>query len=180
MTPWQRWLRLLGACALAITMYFVVPVSSRVPTGAIVLRAVAAVACLGFLAFVIVWELRLALRHGLDRRLDGLVVTLVIVVLAFALGFYLLGIRDPTQIEGIATRIDALYFAMTTMTTVGYGDIHAIGQAARVMVIVQMAFNLVFVATAAAVLSARVRAVAAKRLEETAAAHTTGDSTAEG
>jgi voltage-gated potassium channel len=171
MSSWQRWLRLAGACTLAVFMYFVVPVSTRQPTDAIVLRGLASVASLGLLAFLIVWQLRLALEHGLDRRLDGLVISLVIVVMAFALGFYVVSVRDPAQLEGISTRVDALYFTLSTMTTVGYGDVHAAGQAARVMVLTQMAFNLVFVATAAAVLGAHIRATASKRLEEKAVAH---------
>jgi voltage-gated potassium channel len=80
------------------------------------------------------------------------------------LGFYLLNAQNPEQLEGLSTRVDALYFTMSTLTTVGFGDVHATGQAARIMVVIQMAFNLVFVATAAAVLSARIRAAATKRV----------------
>jgi voltage-gated potassium channel len=170
MSVWQRWLRLGLACGLALFLYFVVPVSPRLPAEAIVLRALAAVAALAILAFAILWQVRLTMEHGLDRRVDGLVVSLVIVVLAFALGFYLLNAQDPEQLEGLATRVDALYFTMSTLTTVGFGDVHATGQSARIMVVIQMAFNLVFVATAAAVLSARVRAAATKRLETRIAA----------
>jgi voltage-gated potassium channel len=173
MSSWQRWLRLGVACALALVLYFVVPVSPRLPTDAIVLRGLAAVACIGLLAFVIVWQLRLALHQGLDRRLDGLVISLVIVVIGFALVFYLLNIQDPEQIEGVSTRVDALYFTMATLTTVGYGDAHANGQAARILVMVQMVFNLVFVATAASVLSARIRAAATKRIADRAGAKRT-------
>ena len=165
MSVWQRWLRLGLACGLAVFLYFMVPVSPRLPAEAIVLRALAAVAVIALLAFGIVWQIRLTTEHGLDRRVDGLVVSLVIVVLAFALGFYLLNAQDPEQLDGLSTRVDALYFTMSTLTTVGFGDVHATGQAARIMVVVQMAFNLVFVATAAAVLSARVRAAASKRVE---------------
>jgi voltage-gated potassium channel len=165
MSVWQRWLRLGLACGLAVFMYFVVPASPRLPADAIVLRVLAAVAALALLALGIVSQVRLTVQHGLDRRVDGLVVSLVIVVLAFALGFYLLNAQDPEQLDGLATRVDALYFTMSTLTTVGFGDVHATGQAARIMVVIQMAFNLVFVATAAAVLSARVRAAATKRVE---------------
>jgi len=164
MSVWQRWLRLGLACGLAVFMYFVVPASPRLPAEAIVLRTLATVAALAVLAFGIVWQVRLTMQQGLDRRVDGLVVSLVVVVLAFALGFYLLNAQNPEQLEGLSTRVDALYFTMSTLTTVGFGDVHATGQAARIMVVIQMAFNLVFVATAAAVLSARIRAAATKRV----------------
>jgi Ion channel len=46
------------------------------------------------------------------------------------------------EFEGLATRIDALYFALTTLFTVGYGDIHPVGQLARALVSVQMVLNV--------------------------------------
>jgi hypothetical protein len=180
MSIWQRWLRLGLACGLAVFLYFVVPASPRLPADAIVLRAVTALAALAILALGIVSQVRLTMQHGLDRRVDGLVVSLVIVVLAFALGFYLLNAQDPEQLDGLSTRVDALYFTMSTLTTVGFGDVHATGQAARIMVIIQMAFNLIFVATAAAVLSARVREAATKRLGDRFAAPKPSGPTDEG
>ncbi|WP_281367034.1 potassium channel family protein [Janibacter alkaliphilus] len=42
--------------------------------------------------------------------------------------------------------MDALYFTMTMVSTVGFGDITATGQLARVLVTLQMAFNLLFIA----------------------------------
>ena len=55
------------------------------------------------------------------------------------------------------TKTDALYFTMSTLATVGFGDVHATGQLARLLVTIQIAFNLVFVATLVTVLSKRVR-----------------------
>ncbi len=37
-----------------------------------------------------------------------------------------------------------MYFTVTTLSTVGFGDITATGQAARLVVTLQMAFNLAF------------------------------------
>ena len=45
------------------------------------------------------------------------------------------------------TRVDALYFTLATMATVGYGDIHAEGQVARAMVCAVIAFDVVVVAS---------------------------------
>lgn len=52
---------------------------------------------------------------------------------------------------------DALYFTLATLATVGYGDVHAVGQAARIAVTGQILFNLVFVGVAVAVLGSAVR-----------------------
>ena len=56
--------------------------------------------------------------------------------------------RRPGQFVGLDTRVDALYFALTTQTTtVGYGDVHAQGQTARILVGVQMVFSIGVIAT---------------------------------
>ena len=68
MSVWQRWLRLGLACGLAVFLYFVVPVSPRLPAEAIVLRALAAAALIAVLAFGILWQVRLAMQQGLDDR----------------------------------------------------------------------------------------------------------------
>ena len=54
----------------------------------------------------------------------------------------------------LQTKTDALYFAVTTLTTVGFGDVHAQGQVARGLIIVQMVFNVVVLTRAAQTLIA--------------------------
>jgi hypothetical protein len=41
------------------------------------------------------------------------------------------------------TRTDSLYFTVTVFATVGFGDINATSQAARVLVTVQMVLDLI-------------------------------------
>jgi voltage-gated potassium channel len=45
-------------------------------------------------------------------------------------------------VVGLLILIDALYFTVTTFSTVGYGDITAVGQSARLMVTAQMILDL--------------------------------------
>jgi hypothetical protein len=131
----------------------------------VVARLVLCIVMLALLAVLVVRQLRLQIDEGMDRRIDGLVMSVVAVVVAFALGFFMLTERNPSQVAGLHTRLDSLYFTMTTLTTVGYGDIHATGQTARALVLVQMVFNVVFVAAAATLLSARIREAARERFE---------------
>lgn len=54
--------------------------------------------------------------------------------------------QQPDQFTGISTRVDALYFTIVTMSTVGFGDVHPVGQEAKMLVIAMIIFDLVFIA----------------------------------
>jgi voltage-gated potassium channel len=161
MVGWRRWTHLALILAAVVTVYFVVPVSPDLQRNTLI-RVLIALVILALMAAGVVRQLR---RHldDTDRRIDGLIVSITVVMAVFALCFLTLEQRDPTQFESMETRLDALYFTVATAASVGYGDVHAVGQAARAMVLVQMVFNVVFLGTAVALLSTRIRAVATAR-----------------
>jgi hypothetical protein len=158
-----RWVRLGVLSGGLLVMYFVVPATPRLPAGAVVARSVVTLLIFALLGFLIVRQLRLEVDRGPDYRIDGLVASVMAVIVVFSLAYYVTAERDPSQIAGLHTRIDALYFTVSTLATVGFGDVHATGQAARVMVLLQMFFNVVFITTAATLLSGRIKAVAEQR-----------------
>ena len=159
-----RWLRLTGLLVLILTLYFVVPVELTLHRDTVV-RAIVSVLVFVGLAVGMVLQLRLHLDNA-SRRLDGLIVGIVLVVVVFAHAFFVLQQQDPQQFAGLVTRLDSLYFATTTLVTVGTGDVHAAGQLARGLVLVQMVFNVVFVATTATFLTSRIRLAAQARAQE--------------
>jgi voltage-gated potassium channel len=163
MVGWRRWAHLGLILASVVVFYFVVPVSADLQRNTMI-RILVAILVLVLMAAGVVRQLQ---RHLDDtsRKVDGLVVSITVVVVVFALCFYTLEERDPTQFDGLKTRLDSLYFTVATAATVGYGDVHAVGQVARAMVLVQMAFNVVFIGTTVALLSSRVRAMANARAE---------------
>ncbi|MCW2790167.1 MAG: two pore domain potassium channel family protein [Aeromicrobium sp.] len=155
------WLHRTAVLVLLVMVYFIVPTSAD--TRASVLgRVVVVVLLLTVTAWIVVRQLRLAVLDS-DRRIDGLVLAVIVMTLSFAMVYYVLELRHHGEVDGLETRVDALYFTVSTILTVGYGDIHAEGQAARTLVLVQMVFDVVFVATTAAVVSSRVRDVATTR-----------------
>lgn len=79
--------------------------------------------------------------------LETLASVLFVVAVVFAGSYFALS-RRSGQFSGISNHIDALYFSMTVLSTAGFGDVHATGQLARILVMVQMLFDLVFVAAA--------------------------------
>ncbi len=71
----------------------------------------------------------------------------------FAACFYRLA-GAPNEVADLRTHLDALYFTVATTTTVGYGDVHAVGQFARFVVLVQMIFNVAVLAVGARLMTA--------------------------
>jgi voltage-gated potassium channel len=157
-----RWVRLALALVLVLGAYAVVPTSDPFNTGSLARLSTVVVLLVGS-AWVMIRQLRLSAFDG-DRNIDGLLLAVVIMTVTFALTFYLLEMRDPGQVAHLNTKVDALYFTASTILTIGYGDVHAVGQTARVLVLIQMVFDVVFVATAATMLTSRLRRAASARV----------------
>ncbi|WP_433158327.1 potassium channel family protein [Kribbella sp. CA-247076] len=158
----SRWRRPIISFAGLVVAYYAVP-SGIASDAGFVLGMLSTTAAVAVLGWAIAGQVRRQLRGDEDVALPSLVILLELVVVVFAYGFYALEQSRPGQVVGLETRTDALYFTVTTMTTVGYGDVHADGQVARVMVLVQMAFNLVFVGALVSVVSGQVRRRATRR-----------------
>jgi voltage-gated potassium channel len=157
-----RWLRLATALVLVLIAYALVPTSLDAQASTL-LRIAGLLLVLAGAAVVMIRQLRLS-AFDWDRGIDGLVLAVEVMTVAFALIFYVLALEDPGQVAGLHTRLDSLYFTASTMLTVGYGDVHAEGQAARAVVLIQMVFDVVFIAAAAGMLSSRVRRAASARV----------------
>lgn len=112
----------------------------------LVSRLVIFTLCLVGLGALIVYLVRRA-QSSEDVRIDTLVLTLLAAMVVFAQTYYALA-QSSGQMDGLVTRTDALYFTVTALSTIGFGDIHASGQAARVVVIIQVLFAAVFLGAA--------------------------------
>jgi voltage-gated potassium channel Kch len=63
-------------------------------------------------------------------------------LLLFAAGYFLMAKTSPASFTHHLTRTDALYFTVTTFSTVGYGDITRASESARLVVTVQIILDL--------------------------------------
>jgi voltage-gated potassium channel len=149
--------RVLGASSLLLVLYFVVPVEGDDSPGRLALRLLSATVCVVGATVLIVKQVHKHIRSAGDEPpLAGLAVALVAGLVAFAMADFLIAYSDPEQFAALRTRTDALYFALSTLLTVGYGDVHAQGQLARAVVTAQMAFNIVVLATGASLLANQI------------------------
>lgn len=150
--------RALAACGLLVAIYYLAPVEPDTSGSQLVVRAVLAAAAAAVLAVLIG---RLVVRMVQDRpgtRPASLLVALFGGLVLFAFIDYLIAVSGPGQFAGLRTKTDALYFAVSTLATVGYGDVSARGQLARGLVTVQVLFNLAVLATGGTVLVNRLTA----------------------
>ncbi|MFF3334993.1 potassium channel family protein [Streptomyces sp. NPDC002888] len=155
----------MGVAVGLVTAYYLLPMDRADQTGDSALLA-----C-GLLAVVLVflWELRAIVRspHPRLRAVEALTATLALYLVLFAGMYYLLEHSSPGSFSEPLTRTDALYFTLTTFSTVGYGDITARSQTGRVLTMLQMTGGLLIVGVAARVLAGAVRAGLRRQGRET-------------
>ena len=79
------------------------------------------------------------------RALEALATSIPLFLLVFAAVYEMLEAGAPASFSETLTRTDSLYFVVTVFATVGFGDITAVSETARVLVTVQMIGDLVLI-----------------------------------
>jgi hypothetical protein len=116
----------------------------------------------GGLVLVVVLIVRQATRivaapyPGL-RGAEALTMIAVVFILVFATTYVLMSSAAPDSFTILLTRVDSLYFTVTVLGTVGFGDIAATSQAARVMVTVQILADLALIGAGVRVVLAAIQ-----------------------
>ncbi len=160
--PFRGLLRITALVVLLFTVYAVIPLQTD--EWWIGLLA-------GFVALVAITPFTIRRTRAItasDQPIMAAAEAIVFVVAMLVFGFssvYLAIDRGNGQFVGLSTKIDAVYFTSTTLATVGFGDIHAEGQAARLAVTAQMVLDLSLLAIAVRLL---VRAAQDRKAASTA------------
>ena len=98
------------------------------------------------LVAIIAWQVRRSSGPitPSSRAVEALALSVPLYVLLFATTYFLMARANHATFGGPLSRTDAMYFSSTVFTTVGFGDITAKTEAARLVVTLQMWLDLVF------------------------------------
>jgi voltage-gated potassium channel len=153
----QRWWQSSAMnMAALLAAYFAFPLASDGWSVRSAVGIVISLAGIGAVGYLIGRQIQTWLRgEGASMTVATLLLVLELVVTAFAAGYYVLA-TSGDQFIGLETRVDALYFTLTTVSTTGFGDIAATGQAARILVAVQIIFDLVILGAFVRVAQGRI------------------------
>jgi voltage-gated potassium channel len=133
--------------ALAITVilgagYYLLPLDRLSSVPMWLTLAVGLLALAGFAAYQLKRVIRA--RYPALKAVEALATTAPLFLLLFAAAYFLMAAADPSNFNvETLTRTDSLYFTVTIFATVGFGDITAASEAARILVTVQMILDLI-------------------------------------
>ena len=133
-------LRSLLSATVLVVLYYLLPLGGPLSADTAVRLLI------GLLVFagVMVWQVRKILRSRYPgvQAVEALGLIVPLYLLLFASTYFLMERASAAAFTEPLTRTDALYFTVTVFSTVGFGDISAKSEAARVVLIVQMLGDL--------------------------------------
>jgi hypothetical protein len=130
--------------ALVVVLYAVLPADQAQSTSSLVVLAVGLV-LLGLLVGIRVWQIQRDDRPQL-RAAEGLALVVPLFVALFAWAYLLLSQAEPAAFSEPLNRIDAAYFTLSILSTVGFGDISAQNDLARLLVSAQIVLTFTLLA----------------------------------
>jgi voltage-gated potassium channel len=148
-------LRAVGSTVALVAIYYLLPLDHSSTGVAVTMLAIGLVALVGLVTFQVRWILR-SRFPGL-RGVEALATSIPLFLLLFASTYVVLDTISASNFSEPLTRTDALYFTVTVFSTVGFGDITAKTEAARLVVTGQMVVDLVAIALAVKVIVGAVK-----------------------
>jgi hypothetical protein len=130
--------------ALLLVLYAVFPVEPIASTESLTRLLVVLV----ILALVVVLQLPAirSARYPQLRAIEAVVIAITVFIVLFALLYVGLAQANPANFTKPLDRVSAFYFTVTVLTTVGFGDIAADSDLARLIVTIQMLLDLTLLA----------------------------------
>jgi voltage-gated potassium channel len=148
--------RPLAIAVLLVVAYFEAPLDRRLGVSTAVLFAATLLLLCAFLAVEVRGILR-SVRPRL-RAIRAVLIGVPMLLVVFAATYSVVDAGHEGSFSEPMSRTDCLYFTVTVFSTVGFGDITARSELARVLVTIQMIIGLVAVGVIARLLVGAVRA----------------------
>ncbi|MBW0092173.1 two pore domain potassium channel family protein [Pseudonocardia sp. KRD-184] len=170
--------RVVLSVGMLLVVYYQAPLDRRIDAQVLVWLGLGLVGLGGALT----WQVRSILMSDAPRlrAAETAAVGLPTLLLLHASAYGVLSLQDPLSFTQPLGRTDALYFAMTVFTTVGFGDIAPASQLARVLTMTQMVVGLIAVGVVARLLLGVVRVAVDRRATDGSPSRTPGRSGGEG
>ncbi len=129
----------LLAGVVLIGFYFAVPLDRDVDSGAGLL-----IGGLVVIMGVVAWQVRAIMgsRYPRLRAAEALATAVPLLLVVFSSVYILLAEAQPHSFNTSLDKVGAIYFTITVFATVGFGDIIPVTSTARVLVSIQMLFDL--------------------------------------
>ena len=134
-------LRIAGSATVLVAVYYLLPLNNSSTWAAVTILVAGLVLFIGLVALQVRWIIRSPFP-GL-RAIEALATSVPLFLLLFASSYVVMAAMSASNFGGRLTHTDGLYFTVTVFSTVGFGDITAKTQAARLVVTGQMIADLV-------------------------------------
>lgn len=146
----QGVLRIAGSITVLVVLYYLLPLDHSSTGGAVTILLIGLAVFIALVGF----QVRAIIRSPFPglRAIEALATSVPLFLLLFAGSYVAMSAMSASNFGGRLTHTDGLYFAVTVFSTVGFGDITAKTQAARLLVTGQMITDLVILGLAVKVI----------------------------
>ena len=134
-------LRAAGSTTALVVIYYLLPLNRSSTTVAATMLIIGLVALAGLLVYQVRAITRS--RFPLLRGVEALATSIPLFLLLFAATYVVLATISASSFSQPLSRTDAIYFTVTVFATVGFGDITAKTEVARLVVTGQMIADLI-------------------------------------
>ena len=143
-------LRIAGSVTALVAIYYLLPLDHSSTGTAVTILVIGLAVFIALVAF----QVRSIIRSPFPglRAIEALATSVPLFLLLFASTYVVMATMSASNFGGQLTHTDGLYFTVTVFSTVGFGDITAKTEAARLVVTGQMIADLVVLALAVKVI----------------------------
>jgi len=148
-------LRAAGTVAALIAVYYLLPLDHASTPAAVTMLIIGLITFIALVAF----HVRSILRSPFPqlRAIEALAINIPLFLLLFAATYVVLAKISTANFGGHLSHTDGLYFTVTIFSTVGFGDITAKTQIARLLVTGQMIADLIILGLAIKIIFGAVK-----------------------